>query len=72
MGRVDPFHLGLLGVTAVFLVLPVVLAAAHVPMPVCLVVLALAPVVVIVGYERVGVAHHATLMADLRARSAPA
>lgn len=72
VGRIDPFHLGLLGVMAVFLALPVVLATLHVPLPACLVVLMLAPVVVIVGYERIGVARHATLMADLRARSTPA
>jgi low temperature requirement protein LtrA len=53
----DPFHIGLVAGTAALVVLSVVLAAAGVAVPVCLVVLALAPVVTIVGYETVGHRH---------------
>ena len=53
----DPFHLGLLAGTAVFLVASVALAAAGVGVPVCLVVLAFAPVVTVVGYEMLGHRH---------------
>jgi low temperature requirement protein LtrA len=53
----DPFHLPLMaGMTAV-LVLSVVLAAAGVSIAVCLVVLALAPAVTVVGYETLGHRH---------------
>ena len=43
--------------TIAVLVLTVILAAAGVGMPVCLLVLTLAPVVTIVGYEAVGYRH---------------
>ena len=55
----DPFHLGLLAGTAALVVLSIILAAAGVTMAVCLVVLALAPVVTIIGYETVGHRHMA-------------
>jgi low temperature requirement protein LtrA len=55
----DPFHLWLLAGTALFLVLSVVLAATGVGVPVCLIVLALAPVVTIVGFETLGHRHMA-------------
>jgi low temperature requirement protein LtrA len=55
----DPFHLGLIAGTAAILILAVALAAAGVSMPVCLVVLTLAPVVTIVGYETIGHRHMA-------------
>ncbi|TQL66153.1 low temperature requirement A protein (LtrA), partial [Nocardioides albertanoniae] len=57
----DMFHVLLIGLTAVLLVAAVVMAAASVPVAWCLVVLALAPVVTIVGYETIGhrhVSHH--------------
>jgi low temperature requirement protein LtrA len=57
MRRQDPFHLGLLLATAAVLVLAVVLAKVGVSMAWCLIVLALAPVVTIVGYETVGHRH---------------
>ena len=57
MRRQDPFHLGLLLGTAAVLVLAVVLAKVGVSMAWCMVVLALAPVVTIVGYETVGHRH---------------
>jgi low temperature requirement protein LtrA len=53
----DPFHLGLLAGTAALLGLSIVLAAAGVDMTVCLLVLALTPVVTIVGYETLGHRH---------------
>jgi low temperature requirement protein LtrA len=61
----DPFHLSLLAGTAFVLVLAVVLAASGVSMPVCLVVLMLAPLVTVVGYETLGHRHlEAILEAD--------
>jgi hypothetical protein len=57
MRESDPFHLWLLAGTAAVLVLTVVLAAAGVGMPVCLLVLVLAPVVTVVGYETLGYRH---------------
>ena len=54
---IDPFHVLLVALTAGVLVASVVLAAVGVPMAWCLVVVALAPVVTIVGYEAVGHRH---------------
>ena len=48
---VDPFHIALLAGTAALLVLPVMLATLGAPMAVCLVVLMLAPLVPVIGYE---------------------
>jgi len=53
----DPFHIGLLVATAAVLVLAVVLAAVGAAMAVCLVVLMLAPLVTVIGYETVGHRH---------------
>jgi low temperature requirement protein LtrA len=53
----DPFHLWLLAGTALFLVAAVVMAAAGVGVTACLVVVALAPVVTVVGYEVLGHRH---------------
>jgi low temperature requirement protein LtrA len=53
----DPFHIALLAGTAAVLVLAVLLASAGLPMAVCLVVLMLAPLVTVVGYETVGHRH---------------
>jgi hypothetical protein len=61
----DPFHLWLLAGTALFLVGSVALAAAGVGVPVCLIVLALAPVVTIVGYETLGHRHMADALQRL-------
>jgi low temperature requirement protein LtrA len=58
----DPLHLGLLAVTALLLVLSVVLAAAGVSVAVCLVVLALAPAVSVIGYEVLGHRHMAEVV----------
>ena len=53
----DPFHMLLIGLTAAVLVASVVMAVVGVPVAWCLVVVALAPVVTIVGYETVGHRH---------------
>ena len=55
----DPLHLGLIAITAGLLALSVVLAATGTSVAVCLLVLALAPVVTVVGYETVGHRHMA-------------
>ena len=56
---VDPFHIALLAGTAALLVLPVMLATIGAPMAVCLVVLMLAPLVTVIGYETIGHRHMA-------------
>jgi hypothetical protein len=53
----DPFHLWLLAATVALLVAPVIMAAAGVAVPVCLLVAALAPAVTVVGYETIGHRH---------------
>ncbi|MEI7056175.1 low temperature requirement protein A [Nocardioides sp. CCNWLW239] len=57
MRVVDPFHLLLVGLTAAVLIASVVMAAFGIPVAWCLVVVALAPVVTIVGFETVGHRH---------------
>jgi low temperature requirement protein LtrA len=61
----DLLHLGLIAGTSAVLGLSVVLAAAGVDMPVCLVVLALAPAVTVVGYETIGHRHIAEALERL-------
>jgi low temperature requirement protein LtrA len=61
----DPFHVGLIAATTGILILSVVLAAAGVNMPLCLVVLALAPAVTVVGYETLGQRHIAEALQRL-------
>jgi low temperature requirement protein LtrA len=61
----DPFHIGLIAGTAAILVASVALAAAGVAMTVCLIVLALAPVVTVVGYETLGHRHMAEALERL-------
>jgi low temperature requirement protein LtrA len=53
----DPFHLALLAVTGAILLLSVLLASAGVTMAVCLVVVACAPIVTVIGFEAVGHRH---------------
>jgi hypothetical protein len=65
MRTADPFHIGLLAGTAAVVVLSIVLAAAGVSVTACLVVLALGPVVTIVGYETVGHRHIAAALERL-------
>ncbi len=57
LGEFDRFHLLLLGGTAAVIAIAIAAAALGVNMAVCLVILMLAPVVTIVGYELVGHAH---------------
>jgi low temperature requirement protein LtrA len=57
MREADSFHIMLLALTAVVLAGALLLAAIGVAMPICLVVLMLAPVVTVVGYELVGHRH---------------
>jgi low temperature requirement protein LtrA len=61
----DPFHLYLLAGTAALLSASVVLALAGVSVAVCLLVLALAPVVTVVGYETLGHRHVAEALEQL-------
>jgi low temperature requirement protein LtrA len=61
----DPFHLALMAGMAALLVLSVVLATAGVSIAVCLVVLALAPVATVVGYETLGHRHMAEAIEQL-------
>ena len=53
----DAFHLLLGTLTAVLLVASVALAAGGLSMPVCLLVVTLAPVVTVVGFELLGYRH---------------
>jgi low temperature requirement protein LtrA len=61
----DPFHLGLIAGTGAILVLSVVFAAAGVDMTLCLLVLMLAPIVTVVGYETIGHRHLADALERL-------
>ena len=69
VGEVDRFHLLLLAGAAVFCALPVALAAAGVMTPLCLLVLMLAPVVVVLGYETLGHRHEAEVLERLELRA---
>jgi low temperature requirement protein LtrA len=55
----DPFHVGLIAGTAALLLLAILLASAGVDVSICLLVLALAPAVTVVGYETLGHRHMA-------------
>jgi low temperature requirement protein LtrA len=65
MRALDPFHLALIAATAAILVLSVALAAAGAPVPVCLLVVMLAPLVTVVGYETLGHRHMAEALERL-------
>jgi low temperature requirement protein LtrA len=65
MRTADPFHIALLAGTGAILIASIVLVAAGVGMPVCLVVLAFAPVVTVVGYETLGHRHVADALERL-------
>jgi uncharacterized membrane protein YdbT with pleckstrin-like domain len=67
MRATDPFHLILLAGTAAMLVAAVVLAEQGVSLAWCLVVVALAPMVTIVGYEAIGHRHLQDHLSKLRA-----
>lgn len=66
MREIDLFHVLLVVLTAAVLIITVVLAAAGVSMPVCLLVLALAPLVTVVGYETEGHRHVADIVERIR------
>jgi low temperature requirement protein LtrA len=61
----DPFHLWLLAGTALLLVASVTLASAGVGVEYCLLVIALAPVVTVIGYETIGHQHMADVVRRL-------
>jgi low temperature requirement protein LtrA len=61
----DPFHLLLLAAMAAVLVLAVVLAEAGVGVTTCLLVVMVAPVVTVVGYETIGHRHMAEALDQL-------
>ena len=67
MRAADPFHVGLLVGTAACLGAAVVLAGAGASLATCLVVVALAPLVTVVGYETVGHRHGREHVERLRA-----
>ena len=69
MRRRDPLHVGLLLGTAAVLVIAVVLAEAGASMAWCLVVLALAPLVTIVGYETLGHRHQEAALTQMKSPS---
>lgn len=62
----DSFHVVLLVLTAVTLVVPVLMARADVDLTWCLLALAIAPWVSVVGYETVGYRHNVKVLEGLR------
>lgn len=62
----DPFHVILLVATAAVLVLAVILGSAGVSIGICLVVVALAPMVTVIGYETLGHRHMTQHLERLR------
>jgi low temperature requirement protein LtrA len=62
--RFDPLHAWLVAGTALIVLLSIAAAIAGVPMTICLVILTLAPVVTVVGYEILGHRHKAEAMAE--------
>lgn len=65
----DPFHLALMATTALVLGAAVALSAAGVALSVCFVMVMLAPVVTVVGYELVGHRHVAAILHRIEASS---
>jgi uncharacterized BrkB/YihY/UPF0761 family membrane protein len=61
----DPFHIGLLAGTVLVLLLTVLLATAGASVTACLLVLTLAPIVTVVGYETLGHRHVAAALERL-------
>ena len=62
--RFDPLHTWLLAATAAVVALAILAALANVDMAICLVILMLAPVVTVVGYELWGHRHQAEMLAE--------
>jgi low temperature requirement protein LtrA len=65
MRTLDPFHVWLIVATGALVLASVGLAAAGVSMPLCLIVLAAAPIVTVIGYETIGHRHIATAVERL-------
>ena len=65
----DRFHVLLIAVSAVFVVIPLVMAGSGVAMAWCLIVLAFAPWVSVVGYELRGHEHNARVLEQLTAEA---
>jgi low temperature requirement protein LtrA len=63
VGEFDRFHYWLLFGTAAVVALAIVAAALGLSMPVCLMILMLAPAVTVVGYEWLGYEHQAEVLA---------
>jgi hypothetical protein len=61
----DPFHIALLLGSAAVLIVAVALAATDASVPWCLLVLALAPWITVVGYEVRGHRHDEEVLASL-------
>jgi len=70
VGEQDPFHLALLVAAGAVLLLSVLLASWGVSMAGCLVVVACAPIVTVIGFETVGHRHLTEAMERLRPREA--
>jgi low temperature requirement protein LtrA len=68
---VDPFHFILLAGTVAVLVASVILATIGAPMALCLVVLMLAPIVAVIGYETIGHRHMLVAVQRTLARGRP-
>lgn len=62
VGSFDRFHYLLLGATAIVIAVVIVAAASGLSMPLCLVILSLAPAVTVIGYEIVGHRHQAAAL----------
>jgi len=66
----DPFHLALLAAIGAILLLSVLLASSGASMAVCLIVLACAPIVTVIGFETVGHRHLTDAIERARDRTA--
>lgn len=65
--RFDPYHVGLLALTVVFLLLPFAMLRMGASMPICLLALVAVPLVSIIGYEQHGYRHIDESLARLHA-----
>ena len=64
-GSIDPFYYALIGLSALVLATPVVMAGIGVAPEWCLLVLSLVPWITVVGYETIGRRHNAQVLAAL-------
>lgn len=65
MGRFDPFHIGLFIASIAVLVVAVLAVTAGASLPIGIVIIALSPVVVVVGFETVGHRHQRRALEEL-------